>query len=125
MSGTSVYLCDDVAAMRLLLRVVLEVHDDVEIVGEAGDGRTALDDVERLRPDVLVLDISLPELDGLEVLEALATRAPETRVVVFSGFAADQFEAAVLARGAQCYIEKGADIDVVARAVREVAREVA
>jgi DNA-binding NarL/FixJ family response regulator len=122
---TTVYLCDDVAAMRLLLRAVLEAYDDVEIVGEAGDGRTALDDVRRLRPDVLVLDISLPELDGLEVLEELAVSAPETRVVVFSGFSADQLEAAVLARGAQCYIEKGADIEHVAHAVRHVARNVA
>jgi DNA-binding NarL/FixJ family response regulator len=124
-SGTTVYLCDDVAAMRLLLRAVLEVQRDIEIVGEAGEGRTALADVEQLRPDVLVLDISLPELDGLEVLEELAARAPETRVVVFSGFAAEQLEEAVLARGAQCYIEKGADIEVVARAVRNVAEEVA
>lgn len=65
------YLCDDVPALRLVLRTVLELAGDVEIIGESGDGRTALDDVRRLRPDVLVLDLSLPELDGLEVLEEL------------------------------------------------------
>lgn len=119
------YLCDDVAAMRVLLRAVLEIGDDVEVVGESGDGRTALDDLERLRPDVLVLDISLPELDGLEVLEGLPSRSPSTRVVVFSGYAAQQLEATTLALGADCYIEKGADIEAVAEAVRSAARAAA
>ncbi len=121
----SVYLCDDVAAMRLVIRTVLELDGDVRVVGEAGDGRTALDEIERLRPDVLVLDISLPERDGLEVLEELGTRSPHTRVVVFSGYAAEQLEAAVLARGARRYIEKGTQIEAVAQAVRDVAREAA
>src|SRR5918999_65606 len=104
---TSVYICDDVAAMRLVVRTVLELDGDLEVVGEAGDGRTALDEVERLRPDVLVLDLSLPERDGLEVLEEIAARSPQTRIVVFSGYAAEQLEAPVLARGASRYVEKG------------------
>ena len=125
MGGIRVYLCDDVAALRLVTRTVLELEPGVEVVGEAGDGRTALAEVERLRPDVLVLDLSLPELDGLEVLEQLAQVSPETRVVVFSGYPRDQLGAAALARGARRYVEKGADIEEVARAVREVAAEAA
>ena len=66
-----VYLCDDVPALRLVLRTVLELDADIVVVGESGDGRTALEDLARLRPDVLVLDLSLPELDGLEVLDEL------------------------------------------------------
>jgi len=119
-----VYLCDDVAAMRLVVRTVLEL-EGLTVVGEAGDGRAALEDVERLRPDVLVLDLSLPELDGLEVLEELARRSPETRVVVFSGYPAAQLREAALARGARRYVEKGMEIEAVARAVREVAGEAA
>lgn len=122
---TTVYLCDDVAAMRLVVRTVLELEPGLLVVGEAGDGRTALDEVERLQPDVLVLDLSLPELDGLEVLEELGARSPGTRVVVFSGFSAEQLGAAALARGARRYLEKGIEIDAVARAVREVAAEAA
>ena len=125
MAGIRVYLCDDVAALRLVTRTVLELEPDLEVVGEAGDGRTALADVERLQPDVLVLDLSLPELDGLEVLEELARVSPGTRVVVFSGYPEEQLGAAALARGARSYVEKGADIDEVARAVRAVAAEAA
>lgn len=119
------YLCDDVPAMRLVVRAVLELEEGLVVVGEAGDGRTALDELARLRPDVLVLDLSLPKLDGLEVLEALPALSPTTRVVVFSAYASEQIEAAVLARGARRYIEKGTDMDAVARAVREVAEEAA
>jgi len=125
MGGIRVYLCDDVAALRLVTRTVLELEPGLEVVGEAGDGRTALAEVARLKPDVLVLDLSLPELDGLEVLEQLTRVSPGTRVVVFSGYPRDQLAAAALARGARRYVEKGADIDEVARAVREVAAEAA
>jgi len=119
------YLCDDVPALRLVLRTVLELDGDVEIVGESGDGRTALEDLSRLRPDVLVLDLSLPELDGLEVLEELSARSPETRVVVFSGYPERQLGDAARRRGACRYIEKGTDVELVARYVREVAQEAA
>jgi DNA-binding NarL/FixJ family response regulator len=109
--------------LRLVIRTVLELDGDLKIVGEAGDGGTALAEIERLRPDVLVLDLSLPERDGLEVLEELSARSPRTRVVVFSGYAAEQLEAAALARGASRYVEKGTQIAAVAQAVREVVRE--
>jgi DNA-binding NarL/FixJ family response regulator len=116
-----VYLCDDVAALRLVTRTVLELEPRVTVVGEAGDGRTAAREVADLQPDVLVLDLSLPELDGLEVLEELARTAPATRIVVFSGYPAHQLADAALARGARRYVEKGVDITEVARAVLEVA----
>jgi two-component system, NarL family, invasion response regulator UvrY len=120
-----VYLCDDVPALRLVLRTVLELDGDVVVVGESGDGRTALEDIARLRPDVLVLDLSLPELDGLEVLDELAARSPQTRVIVFSGYPEGQLGAAARSRGALRYVEKGTDIELVARYVREVALEAA
>lgn len=125
MGGIRVYLCDDVAALRLVTRTVLELEPGLEVVGEAGDGRTAVAEVTALQPDVLVLDLSLPELDGLEVLEQLATLAPATRVVVFSGYPEEQLGAAAASRGARRYVEKGADIDEIARAVRDVAAEAA
>jgi len=125
MGGIRVYLCDDVAALRLVTRTVLELEEGIEVVGESGDGRTALLEVPALAPDVLVLDLSLPELDGLEVLEQLAHLAPATRTVVFSGYPAEQLSAAALGRGARRYLEKGIEISEVARAVREVAGEAA
>jgi two-component system nitrate/nitrite response regulator NarL len=120
-----VYLCDDVAALRLVLRTLFEVDGAFEVVGEAADGRTALEEVTRLRPDVVVLDLSLPELDGLEVLDALREAAPEVRVVVFSGYPESELGAAARARGARRYLEKGVDIERVAAAVLEVAGEAA
>ena len=119
------YLCDDVAALRLVMRTVLELEPGIEVVGEAGDGATALAEVGDLRPDVLVLDLSLPQLDGLELLEQIHALSPETRVVVFSGYPEKQLGAAARARGARRYIEKGAAVDEVVRAVNEVALEAA
>jgi DNA-binding NarL/FixJ family response regulator len=120
-----VYLCDDVPALRLVLRTLFELDGSFEVVGEAGDGRTALEEVARLQPDVLVLDLSLPEMDGLEVLEALRERAPAVRVVVFTGYPEAELREAAVARGARRYLEKGVDIEHVASAVRDVAAEAA
>jgi DNA-binding NarL/FixJ family response regulator len=121
----AVYLCDDVAGLRLLLRTVLELEHGMEVVGESGDGRTALADVQRLRPDVLVLDLSLPELDGLEVLEGLRQHAAPTRTVVFSGYSDARVRTRALEAGASRYVEKGAPIEDVVAAIRELAQGLA
>lgn len=125
MDRIGVYLCDDVAALRLVLRTVLELEPAIAVVGESGDGEVALAEVERLQPDVVVLDLSLPGRDGLEVLELLAGREARTRVIVFSGYPREQLEEAALARGARRYLEKGAELEAVVDAIREVAAEAA
>lgn len=119
----TVYLCDDVAALRLVLRTLFELDGSFDVVGEASDGRTAVAEILRLRPHVVVLDLSLPELDGLEVLEAIRKSAPEVRTVVFTGYPETELGPAAAALGARRYVEKGVDIDRVAEAVREVAAE--
>jgi DNA-binding NarL/FixJ family response regulator len=125
MGRIEVYLCDDVAALRLVLRTVLELEPSISVVGESGDGEVALAEIEELQPDVAVLDLSLPGLDGLELLDLLAGRSTRTRVIVFSGYPREQLEEAVLARGARRYLEKGVDLDAVVTAIREVAAEAA
>jgi DNA-binding NarL/FixJ family response regulator len=120
-----VYLCDDVAALRLVLRTVLELEPAISVVGESGDGEVALAEVAQLEPDVVVLDLSLPGRDGLEVLELLAGRSVSTRVIVFSGYPREQLEEAALARGARRYLEKGTELEAVVEAIREVAAEAA
>ena len=125
MDRIGVYLCDDVAALRLVLRTVLELEPAISVVGESGDGEIALAEVEQLRPDVVVLDLSLPGRDGLEVLERLAGRSVRTRVIVFSGYPREQLEEAALARGARRYLEKGTELEAVVHAIREVAAEAA
>ena len=118
----SVFLCDDVQAFRSLMRFVLEEDSDIEVVGEAGDGRAGVDGVAAAQPDVVLLDLSMPVLDGLEAIPLMLDAAPGTRIVGLSGFTADRMRETMLAEGAVAYVEKGADLEEIARTVREVAR---
>jgi DNA-binding NarL/FixJ family response regulator len=114
-----VYLCDDVVELRLLLRVAIE-DNGMSVVGESGDARTMLAELAALDPDVVVLDLSMPGMDGLEAIPLVHEVAPRAGVVVFSGFGPELGPAA-LALKASRYIEKGADLDGLCAAVREVA----
>lgn len=125
MDRIEVYLCDDVAALRLVLRTVLELEPSISVVGESGDGEVALAEIEELQPDIALLDLSLPGRDGLELLELLSRRSVRTRVIVFSGYPREQLEEAALARGARRYLEKGVELEAVVEAIREVAVEAA
>ncbi|MDX6665985.1 MAG: hypothetical protein QOG68_2191 [Solirubrobacteraceae bacterium] len=116
-----IFLCDDVPELRALLRYGLEEDADLEVVGEAGDARSGIDEVARLQPDVVVLDLSMPGMDGLEAIPRLREAAPASSIVVFSGFAADRMRAPALELGADRYVEKGAPLDRVRATVREVA----
>lgn len=113
-----VVLADDSADVRTLLRARLSKLQDVEVVAEAGDGLEALALVEQVRPDVIVLDLSMPRLDGLEAAEKLRARHPGLRIVVLSGYPTDAMRGLALAAGADDYIEKGPDLRAVEDAVR-------
>ena len=115
-----VYLCDDVPELRQLLRIVLEEDPELFVVGEAGDAETAIEEIAELQPHVVLLDLSMPGLDGLEALPLIRRAAPDTSVIVFSGFTEDRMGALVLERGAARYIEKGQPLEEVRRAVREL-----
>src|SRR5204862_8267248 len=116
-----VFLCDDVPELRTLLRFALEEAADVRVVGEAGAAATGIERVGELQPDVLLLDLSMPGLDGLEAIPLLKEAAPDLGIIVFSGFAADRMRDPALALGADRYLEKGEPLEVVRDAVREVA----
>jgi DNA-binding NarL/FixJ family response regulator len=117
----SVVVCDDVPGMRRLARIVLEEDGDLEVVGEAADGRTAIQEIQRLQPDVVVLDLSMPEMDGLEALPVIHEVAPRSRIVVFSGFDDEKLADAALSRSASRYVRKGAPLHELRQAVRSVA----
>jgi DNA-binding NarL/FixJ family response regulator len=121
----SVVVCDDVPELRRLARAVLEEAGEMEVVGEAGDGREAIDVIERLQPDIVVLDLSMPELDGLEAIPVIHQIAPKTEIVVFSGFEEGKVADVALRLKASRYVRKGAPLEDLRSAVRELAADAA
>lgn len=102
------FIADDVRALRVLWRELLAADPGIVVVGEAADGRAALDGVRETQPDVLLLDLAMPHMDGLEVLRELRAEGARTAVVVASGFAGRRMARAALELGARDYFEKGA-----------------
>jgi DNA-binding NarL/FixJ family response regulator len=119
-----VAIADDQALVRLGLRVLLESEDEVELVGEAADGREALELVRRTRPDVVLMDVRMPVMDGLEALRAIAADAElaGTRVVVLTTFELDEYVFEALRSGASGFLIKDSEPADILRAIRVVAR---
>lgn len=103
-------LVDDETSLRRLLRLSLEDLDRFEVVGEAADGAEAVDLVARHQPDVVVLDLGLPDLSGLDVIPRIRAVAPRARVVVFTGSVEADFEASAKTAGAHAFAIKGQDL---------------
>ncbi|HVM20865.1 MAG TPA: response regulator [Egibacteraceae bacterium] len=100
-------VADDVDYLRTLLRIVLESSGKFDVVAEARNGREAVDATVEHRPDLTLLDLSMPVMDGLEALPLIRQAVPSTSVVVLSGFDADRMEQTALAAGARAYLVKG------------------
>jgi DNA-binding NarL/FixJ family response regulator len=115
-----VVVCDDVLSLRNILRGALGEEPDVEVVAEADNGIDGLRLVAELQPEVVLLDLSMPELDGLQMIPMIVERSPDTGIIVLSGFAADPMRATTMELGADCYLEKGESLDAINAAVREV-----
>jgi DNA-binding NarL/FixJ family response regulator len=117
-----VFLVDDVPELRMLVRFALEEDPEMEVVGEAGDGAEGVKGVGEAQPDVVLLDLSMPDMDGLEALPLMRERAPHTRLVVLSGHEAGRVSLEALDHGATRYLNKAAEMDSIRSTVREVAR---
>ena len=114
-------IADDHAIVRDGLRAMLAAEEDLQVVGEAGDGRAALDAVARCAPDVLLLDLSMPGLNGVEALRRVRDVAPSTRVLVLSMHGSADYVRPAVAAGAAGYLVKGAGLDHLLAALRKVA----
>lgn len=118
-----VAVADDHPVYRRGVKRALESHPDVEVVGEAADGREALALIEKASPEVALLDLRMPELDGRAVLAALKRAGSETRVIFLSGFLDAPLVHDALAAGAAGYISKEAEDEELCRAVLDAAHE--
>src|ERR1700694_5736342 len=117
-----VLLADDHAMVRKGFRLILEAQPDMEIVGEAGNGREAIEEAEKSHPDVIVMDVAMPELNGIEATRRLYASAPRTRILALSMHKDSVYVREILRAGARGYLLKDSiDSDLVA-AVRAVAR---
>jgi DNA-binding NarL/FixJ family response regulator len=118
-----VVLVDDMVELRALIRVTLERSERFVVVGNAGNGREAIDVVGATQPDLVLLDVSMPIMDGLEALPQLCAIAPATKVVILSGFSEARLGAEAASAGAAAYLEKGLAPDtLVARLLELVQR---
>jgi DNA-binding NarL/FixJ family response regulator len=101
---------DDAANLRELLTLLLDTEDDFEVVGSACDGEQALVAAESLLPDIVLLDLAMPVMDGMQALPGLRKLLPTATIVIFSGFEQASLIDEALAAGADAYLEKGASV---------------
>lgn len=118
---TTVLLVDDQALLRMGFRLVIESEPDLEVVGEASDGRVALDQVAALAPDVVVMDVRMPGMDGIEATRRVVAEHPGTRVLVLTTFDVDEYAFAALRAGASGFLLKDVPPDDLVQAIRVVA----
>jgi len=117
--AATIVLADDHDVVRKGLRAVLEANPNCRVIGEAGNGQEATRLVERLRPDVLVLDLMMPGLNGLEVTRQVKRRSPKTHVVVLSMHRDESYVLEALKNGAATYVLKDSSVEELVKAVIE------
>ena len=122
MKPIRVLLADDHAVLRDSLRAFLAMYPDLEVIGEASDGVETLTQVRALKPDVLLLDMAMPNLGGLEVLRRITKEQPACKVLVLTQHDAPQYVLPALQAGAKGYLLKKSGGSEVAQAVRAIAR---
>lgn len=116
-----VLLVEDHTIVRQGLRALLDGVENLEVVGECEDGEAAVEQAAALRPDVVVMDLNLPKQSGIEATAAIVAADPDTRVVVLSMYATEEYIRPALRAGASGYLVKGAGVSELAEAVQRVA----
>lgn len=122
MNKLRILIADDHPLLRRGLRALLDAEPDMEVVGEAGDGREAIDKAESLKPDVVVMDIAMPNLNGLDATREIRKRRMDCQIVILTAHAQERYLFPVLQAGGAGYVVKNAADSELVEAVRTVAR---
>lgn len=117
-----VLLVDDQELIRVGFRMVLDAEEDIVVVGEAGDGKAAITQTALLAPDLVLMDIRMPELDGIAATEAIVRDHPQTKVLVLTTFDLDEYAFGAIRAGASGFLLKDAQRHEMISAVRAVSR---
>ena len=116
-----VLLVDDHAMVRRGMRDFLSLHHDIEVVGEAGDGAAGVEEAARLRPDIVVMDLMMPNLDGIEATARIKAALPDVEVIALTSFIEESRVVAAIEAGASGFLLKDAEADELAAAIRSAA----
>jgi DNA-binding NarL/FixJ family response regulator len=116
-----VLLCDDAEGFRALMRSSLAEDPAIEIVGEAADGLAGVEATAALQPDVVLLDMSMPRMGGLQAIPRMRRRAPSTSIIGLSSLSAGRMAAPSIEIGAHSYLEKGTALDDIRAAIHAAA----
>lgn len=117
-----VLIVDDHAVLRQALRMLLENQNEVDVVGDAGNGREALDAAEKTQPDVVLMDMVMPGLNGLEATRQIRRRVPKAKVLILTGYMEDEQILAALRAGASGYVVKKSDVQELLLGIQTVHR---
>ena len=115
-------VADDHALLRQALRVLLEAQDGLEVIGEATNGRDAVDSAERLLPDVVLMDMVMPGLNGIDATRQIVKRSPGSRVLILTAYLEDERLLQALRAGASGYVVKNSDMEELLLAIQSVHR---
>lgn len=116
-----VLICDDVTEIRMLVGLALSQDAGLEIVGEACDGAQCVERARELQPDIVLLDLNMPVMGGLEALPLIAQAAPGASIVAFSGFEGRVLAQLAIDQGAHGYIEKGVSVPELVSRLKDIA----
>jgi len=120
MKRITVLLADDNRIVRTEFRKILELEDDLEVVGEAKNGREAVVMVKKLCPEIILMDVAMPVLNGLQATRQILKASPATKILMFSAHSDEVYVEAAINSGAIGYLIKQTSVDTVCKAIREV-----
>ncbi|MCW2924157.1 MAG: two-component response regulator [Thermoleophilia bacterium] len=121
MAPIRILLCDDAEPLRALYRIVFDAEDDFTVAGEAADGAAGVEAARTLQPEVVLLDIAMPVMDGLEAIPGIRAAAPDATIVMCTAMVDPRIRARALELGATDFVEKGADPRDLVATVRAAA----